>query len=192
MHPSRIHIQRRKGCDRTFLMSTFRFQDFIASLEVRVTMGQWVTWRRLTNPGSFKSIIPSDPQRSPRFFSKLQPCLSFFQGGILNQKKNVFWLSQTPFAHPNVDFYLSHGRYWFRFHLKTAEKKNPKEKSQKRYRKGAGIRYPNKSLVKLDRGMSPYIYIYINMYFKNIIYKYIDKYIYIYLNPGTLMVKKNP
>lgn len=114
MHPSRIHIQRRKGCDRTFLMSTFRFQDFIASLEVRVTMGQWVTWRRLTNPGSFKSIIPSDPQRSPRFFSKWQPCLSFFQGGILNQKKNVFWLSQTPFAHPNVDFYLSHGRYWFR------------------------------------------------------------------------------
>ena len=87
MHPSRIHIQRRKGCDRTLLMSTFRFQDFIASLEVRVTMGQWVTWRRLTNPGSFKSIIPSDPQRSPRFFSKWQPCLSFFQGGILNQKK---------------------------------------------------------------------------------------------------------
>ena len=174
-------------------MSKFRFQDFVVSLEVRVTMGQWVTWRRLTNPGSFKSIIPSDPQRSPRFFSKWQPCLSFFQGGILNKKKKRILTKSDTICSSKRRLLPESWQILISISPQNCrKKKNPKEKSQKRYRKGAGIRYPNKSLVKLDRGMSPYIYIYKYMYFKNIIYKYIDKYIYIYLNPGTLMVKKNP
>lgn len=93
---------------------------------------------------------------------------AFFRGD--KPKKNVLWLSQTPFAHPNVDFYLSH-RIGALLHHR------PQDPCRKiasdtdftsklgRFGKRKVHGYPFlKAALLFYSGMSPYKYIYIYIY----------------------------